>query len=155
MAVADWVRFLAACFLSKHSLMLSHLLFYHPTIATAAFGALIAFLESWFCKSQFLENWSRGKKEKEEYMWVVAEMIPWHSLRLIIICMRQEEFVVAVFCLSCPKLPGKKVCDSRASFKSKQKLLERLKYHYFYFKTLWWQSFYVFYLLCANSSSTI
>lgn len=84
MAVADWVGFLAACFLYKHSLMLSHLLFYHPSIATAAFGALVAFSESWFSKSQVLENWSRRKKEKEEYMWAVAGMIPWHSLRLII-----------------------------------------------------------------------
>lgn len=43
--------FLAACFLSKHSLMSSHRLFYHPGILTVAFGALIAFLQSWFCKN--------------------------------------------------------------------------------------------------------
>jgi len=49
--------------------MLSHLLFYHPSIATAAFGALIAFLESWFCKRQFLENWSRKKKRNMCGLW--------------------------------------------------------------------------------------
>lgn len=73
---SDGVGFLAAFFFSKHSLMPSHLLFYHPGVVTVAFEALIAVLESWFVKANSWKTEAEGRRKKEECMWVVAEVIP-------------------------------------------------------------------------------